>query len=195
MLNDFATGRVIGIRINYEDPAKQAAATRLIESVVDASNHIDQHRMEAAILKLAEVILPDDQGEVRGTLAMDNLKLRDRFVDETGPLTSLEVAKLSGSKGTNLYATATRWKSANRVFSVSHRGQEYYPSFQFKDGSPHPMIKKVLAALPASMSPWQKAFWFVSTNGWLGDRAPADMLDDAAAVVAAAEHEGKEVTG
>src|ERR1700722_16588350 len=126
---------------------------------------------------------------------MDNLKLRDRFVTETGPLTSIGVAKLSGSKSSNPYATAARWKSANRVFSVSHGGREYYPAFQFKDGTPHPTKKKVRAPPPATMSAWQKAFWFVSTNGWLEDRAPADTLDDAAAVVAAAEHEGKEVVG
>ena len=45
------------------------------------------------------------------------------------------------------------------------------------------------------MSPWQKAFWFVSTNGWLADKAPADRLDDPEAVAAAASHEAREVVG
>jgi hypothetical protein len=49
--------------------------------------------------------------------------------------------------------------------------------------------------LPARLSPWQRAFWFVSTNGWLGDRAPIDVLDDPQAVVAAAAREGEEVVG
>jgi len=39
------------------------------------------------------------------------------------------------------------------------------------------------------------AFWFVSTNGWLDDKAPADVLDDPQAVVAAAGREGEEVVG
>jgi hypothetical protein len=45
------------------------------------------------------------------------------------------------------------------------------------------------------MSAWQKAFWFVSSNGWLDDRVPAEMLDNATAVLAAAEHERQEVIG
>jgi hypothetical protein len=57
------------------------------------------------------------------------------------------------------------------------------------------MIKPVLAALPGALSPWQRAFWFVSTNGWLGDKAPADRLGDPDAVLAAARREAEEVIG
>jgi hypothetical protein len=115
----------------------------------------------------------------------DNNLLRDRLVAETAPLTGIQVSELSGYGG---------WKK-NAIFSVAHRGVEYYPSFQFLDGKPHPTIKKVLQVLPPTMSAWQKAFWFVSSNGWLDERAPAEMLNNATAVLAAAEHERQEVVG
>ncbi|MGO6901597.1 hypothetical protein ACCS96_14410, partial [Rhizobium ruizarguesonis] len=60
---------------------------------------------------------------------------------------------------------------------------------------PHPAIKKALVALPENLSPWQRAFWFVSTNGWLDDKAPMDALDDIDAVAAAAARERQEVIG
>jgi hypothetical protein len=194
-IEDFLLGRVVGIRLNEETPAKQAAASRFLETVINVSNHIEESRFEEAIAKLADVILPDDLAEARGAIALDNLHLRDRFVAETAPLTSVQVSELSGYQGNNPYATAARWKKANAIFSVTHRGNEYFPSFQFLDGKPHPTIKKVLKVLPDTMSAWQKAFWFVSTNGWLDDRAPAEMLNDAPAVLAAAEHEREEVVG
>ena len=124
-------------------------------------------------------MLPDDMGETRGAIASDNLAIRDRFVAEIPCFTSVEIGKNAGHKAENLYATAARWKKSGAVFSVSHRGAEVFPAFQFREGQPHPAIKKTLAAL-------QRALWFVSTNGWLGDKAPMDLLDDTGEVVAAA---------
>jgi hypothetical protein len=45
------------------------------------------------------------------------------------------------------------------------------------------------------MTPWQIAFWFVSTNGWLDGDAPKDRLDAAGQAVAAARREGEEIMG
>ena len=149
----------------------------------------------AAIEKLAEVILPDDLGDARGALAADNLNLRDTFIARVPQLTSAEVGARAGLQTKNPYATAARWKKSGDIFSVHHRGIEYFPAFQFLDGRPHPTVKKALGALPGRLSGWQRAFWFVSTNGWLDDRAPVDALDDADEVVAAARREGEEVFG
>lgn len=77
------------------------------------------------------------------------------------------------------------------IFSVEHRG--IFPAFQFKDGQPHPAIKTALAALPQSLSAWQRAFWFVSANGWFNDKAPVGMLDSPGEVAAAAEQERQEM--
>ena len=52
-----------------------------------------------------------------------------------------------------------------------------------------------LEVLPTSRSPWQTAFWFVSTNSWLGGPAPRELLDDEAAVLDAAAHESDEIGG
>ncbi|MCO6415803.1 methyltransferase domain-containing protein [Siccirubricoccus sp. KC 17139] len=51
------------------------------------------------------------------------------------------------------------------------------------------MVARVLAELPERKSPWQVAFWFVSTSGWLGGATPAPRLADGDAVVAAALYE------
>lgn len=81
------------------------------------------------------------------------------------------------------------------MFSVPYEGQERYPAFQFSDGKPLPVIRDVLAILPHTMTPWEIAFWFVSSNSWLGGPAPRDHLDDAAAIITAAGHENDEIAG
>lgn len=174
---------------------RREAVKTFLEKVVRVTGSLETSRQEAAIAKLADVILPDDLAAARGALAADNLELRDRFIAQTSPLTSAEVAAQAGHSSSNRYATAARWKKAGDIFSVHHRGTEYFPAFQFREGRPHPTIRKVLASLPKSLSPWQRALWFVSTNGWLGDKAPADLLDDPDAVVVAAQREAQAVIG
>lgn len=193
---DVAAGRSALVRFRPGMGALERRSIGLfLEKAAEVAMHVDASRQEAAIAKLAEVILPDDIAAARGALAADNLALRDRFVAETAPLTSAQVGERAGHSSSNPYATAARWKKAGDIFSVHHRGTEYFPAFLFRDDRPHPTVKKVLAALPAALSSWQRAFWFVSANGWLGDRAPADMIDDPDAVVAAARREGQEVAG
>jgi hypothetical protein len=193
---DIALGHSVVLQLKPDlDEGHRSAVRSFLEMVVRVSGTLDETRLESAIGKLAEVLLPDELADARGALASDNLELRDRFVAEIPQLTSAEIGAQAGLKTKNPYATAARWKKSRDIFSVQHRGKEYFPAFQFREGRPHPTIKKALATLPSRLSSWQRAFWFVSTNGWLDDKAPADVLDDPQSVVAAAEREGEEVVG
>jgi hypothetical protein len=177
------------------DEASRRAVQAFLDALLRVAGRLDATRQEAAIARLAEALLPDPIAEARGALALDELRARDRFLAEIPTLTSAEVAECAASRSSNRAATAQRWKKARQVFSVQHRGAERYPGFQFRDGRPHPAIAAALAALPARMSPWQVAFWFVSANGWLGGAAPRERLDAAEALVAAARREGEELVG
>jgi hypothetical protein len=193
---DLALGHSVILQLKPDlDEGHRSAVRAFLEKVLRVSATLDQTRLESAIGKLAEVLLPDELADARGALASDNLELRDRFIGEVPQLTSAEIGAQAGLKTKNPYATAARWKKAGEIFSVQHRGKEYFPAFQFREGRPHPTVKKAFAALPPRLSAWQRAFWFVSSNGWLGDKAPAGVLDDPQAVVAAAEREAEEVVG
>lgn len=193
---DIALGQSVVLQLKPDlDEGHRSAVRAFLEMVVRVSATLDETRLESAISKLAEVLLPDELSDARGALASDNLELRDRFIAEVPQLTSAEISAQAGLKTKNPYATAARWKKSGDIFSVQHRGKEYFPAFQFREGRPHPTIKKALTALLPRLSSWQRAFWFVSTNGWLDDKAPIDVLDDPRSVVAAAEREGEEVVG
>jgi hypothetical protein len=79
--------------------------------------------------------------------------------------------------------------------SIKVGGRAVRPTFQLDHGRPRPIIDPVLAALPAHMSGWQVALWFISGNGWLGDRVPVDCLEDESTLLAAAGHEGETILG
>ncbi len=142
---------------------------------------------EANIEKILDVILSDaPRPRVENELEIDNARLRSRYIQETPLLTGAEVRAASGLKPRNRSEPASRWKREGKLFAVRRSGIDHYPAFQFADGSPRPVIKAILAALPKDMTGWQIAMWFASGNGWLDGEEPQERLSDPDAVVEAA---------
>ena len=104
-------------------------------------------------------------------------------------------------KTTDLYTPediqgpSTKWKREGRVFAVQDGEKDLLPAFQFADGQPLPIIKKILKALPEDMSPWETAFWFKSSNGWLGGKTPQECLKNESKVIDAAEQFAQPMIG
>lgn len=126
----------------------------------------------------------------------DNLAIRERFMREVATRTAADVAiRVVGSARQNP-DIARQWREQKRVIAVPFEGEYRYPAFQFTlDGQPKPVISRVLAVLPNTMSAWAEAFWFVSSNSWLGGPAPRDHMDEATALIEAARHESDECGG
>lgn len=151
---------------------------------------------EARIEKIIEAIEPNDPMDlIERRIDEGNAALRLRFVEEIPCLTSGQIHKLAGHGGLNPSQTASAWKRQDRVFSVPFRNRQLYPAFEFAEGLPRPIIKKILSALPADMTAWQTAFWFVTGNGWLDGVVPKDALDDENGVLEAARMEAREIVG
>jgi len=88
------------------------------------------------------------------------------------------------------------WLKSKAIFAVTHKGRQLVPAFQFDgQGRPRPIVGELLNLLPSRLSGWQLAFWFVSSNSWLGGTAPYEVLDDALRVTAAARSEAEEIMG
>src|SRR5262249_9213183 len=142
---------------------------------------------ETEINSLVELYLKDDPiSEARIAIENDTAKERARFLSEVACLTSKQVADNAGHKAGNASVTASRWKQQRRIFPVRSQGIDLYPALHFRDGQPNAVGAKILHQLPKHMSPWQIAFWFTSSNGWLEGAPPSTRLDDEDAVVAAA---------
>jgi hypothetical protein len=137
----------------------------------------------------------DPLAEVRERIDADNADERIRFMDKVPCLTSAQLAEQLGYGAEDKSQTASLWKAERMAFSVPWRGHEQYPAFQFRDVRPLPVIATVLKALPNNMTPWQIAFWFVSSNPWLDGKAPYKMLSDTDSIVQAARQEDEAIVG
>jgi hypothetical protein len=87
--------------------------------------------------------------------------------------------------------SAICWRSNGDIFSIEHEGVEYFPQFQFRNGQPHPTIKMALSAFPSEVTSWNRAFWFVVPDSYLGGKSPHEALENSNAVVASAKREAK----
>ncbi len=188
--------RYLVVRLDRDEQLLEQAfrtmAERLPELLKQRQKRLEEKDIEA-LLNILAPGLPADNPQT--AIAFDNAAARARFLDEVSCLGSRQVAEQAGHRAKNASMTASRWKQAERLFSVPRLGEELYPAFQFRDGQPHPMIARVLAALPKRKRPWQVAFWFTSSNGWLDGDTPANRLDGGDAVVEAARREAEELVG
>jgi hypothetical protein len=105
------------------------------------------------------------------------LSWRQAFIQNIRCLTAQEVAKEGGHDAKNTSATASRWISDRKIFSVTYGGRRLYPDFQFRHGQPRPVIARVLEALPADPTGWDYAYFFATANSYMEQKRPMDELD------------------
>lgn len=81
------------------------------------------------------------------------------------------------------------WLRERKIFAFRHRGRFRFPTFQFANGVPKPVIGRVIQLL-RPLDGWVVMYWFAAANAWLPDgQSPASVLDSSsAAVIEAASH-------
>jgi hypothetical protein len=87
------------------------------------------------------------------------------------------------------------WRRRRLIFGARFKGRDYFPAFQFRLGTPKPIIGQILAVLKPPNN-WEAMFWFVGTNAWLdGVASPYEVIDlDPDRVLEAASHAHDEIS-
>lgn len=166
-----------------------SAPRSMLSAIEQVAEQIAWERDQAE--RLLDALVDDDLARVLNQPRVLQLhrqaELRAEFLRRFEPLTSAEVAGLSGSNARNTSALANRWKSEGKIFAVSTGRADRFPAFQFgDDGKPLAVIADVIRAFDGE-SGWTLALWFVAPSGWLNGLAPVDVLrNDPAAVAEAA---------
>ena len=150
---------------------------RLLPKVLALVTQGADERHERRIERLVEAYLDVDPLEsVERDIDEDNAEARRDFMATVPTLDSAEVHRRSGRRGAAVAQTAHEWKRAGRILGVPFDGRDAFPAFQFQEGRPRPIMRRVLAALPGDLTPWQRAFWLTSATDDLGGAAPSDLV-------------------
>jgi hypothetical protein len=94
--------------------------------------------------------------------------------------------------------TLDEWEVKGQIFSIQHAGCSLFPTYAFQVVAGHgpvPDWKVILDVLRVKKDGWGIAFWFASSNGYLGNQRPQDILNsDADKVMLAATDEVSGIT-
>lgn len=104
---------------------------------------------------------------------------RARIFDEE-LLAASAVSVLLGSRSKNPRQYANKLRLRGEIVGVPHRNQYLYPAFQF-DADAHavwPAAREINVLLGAASDPWGVASWWIGPSGFLGGRAPKDLLGE-----------------
>ncbi len=174
--------------VGAKTPHVAAILDRTLASLLPIATAHAAALQERHIEKLLEIIAEDlPRARVEAELDLDNARLRAAYLAETPLLTAAEVRQQSGLTPRNKSEPASRWKREGKLFALRKGSVDLYPAFQFEDGTPKPVMGKILAALPGEMTPWQTALWFASGNGWLDGEEPQNCLARPEEVIEAAK--------
>jgi hypothetical protein len=149
------------------------AVGRLVEAVNERRS-TDVEELVSELVARTDSLLPQFVDE-----ASRLARTRARLLRDFGGYTSAEVADRRSSRATNRHKLAHDWRARGRIFSVRFDRTEYFLPFQFDErGQPLPVIADILREL-RHWGDWDKAIWFVSSNGQLNHAIPAELLTTA----------------
>lgn len=112
-------------------------------------------------------------------------------------LTASEISTLALRSG-NHSLQPNKWKEAGKIFALRHEGVDYFPIYGLdpeQGFQPIPELESVIATLTTMKEGWAMAFWFASSNSYLGGKCPKELLSvDPSGVLSAAKEEVAGVT-
>lgn len=116
-------------------------------------------------------------------------RARKAILESGDWLTSDEIANLTGLSASQLGG----WKKQGLIFAINHLGIVYFPDYALDHHAgfrPVKALAKILAIFEGQKDGWGIAYWFGSSNSFLGGQRPQDLLTSGAdRVIAAAEDE------
>ncbi|NUU39404.1 hypothetical protein HNQ83_30585 [Pseudomonas sp. C2B4] len=90
-----------------------------------------------------------------------------------------QIAQRLGLSPVSPISALNEWEAGGHIFSIEHAGYPLFPIYAFEDGSGHrPVshVKTILDVLRTKKDGWGIAFWFASSNAYIGGCRPQDIL-------------------
>lgn len=120
-------------------------------------------------------------------------KGKSRIINSGDWLTAPQILALAQLDRADPRSPLDEWRLEQKIFALSYDGVEYFPIYAFDPAAnycPRPSLAEVIAILASRKDEWGLAFWFGSSNSYLGGRMPKDVFpDDLQGVLEAAQNE------
>ncbi|MNP25779.1 hypothetical protein D3C76_1186010 [compost metagenome] len=189
-----------GIHLRIELPTMSRHAINVYLDCLDVLNHV----FLGALPQAADSEEPASSRSAPSTLHLRILfreaamlaEARQLILQDGDWVTAAGLSQLTGLEPAALAAGLRAWLNDGSLISVSDRSQEYFPAFAFGEATmqrPTAEFGAVINVLREKKDGWGMAFWFASSNHYLGGKRPKDLLRSSSECVRRAAEE--EVAG
>ncbi|WP_246792992.1 hypothetical protein [Burkholderia perseverans] len=179
---------------------------QLLSVVAENMSHVATSMLELLLERqerrvvelLAEAFVPPKPASPQLLKEAAMLSRARKAVLESGDwLTAAQLAELAGLSATNPSAQPNKWKKQGLIFAIHHKGVDYFPAYGLDrnaDFRPLKALAEIVKEFDGHKDAWGMAFWFLSSNSFLGGKRPQDLLATSPdRVIAAASDELREV--
>lgn len=108
--------------------------------------------------------------------------LRQTYLSSGGLMSAEELLQALRGRIDQPLSALARWLACREIVCFECFGTTFIPMFQFgqSPGLPASHVAPIVRELVDVFDDWEVAHWFASSNGWLGNRAPVAVVNNAA---------------
>jgi len=176
-LTKLPESKFIVLPVSKQDNPSELA--QLITHVAALATQVAEAKRAEKLHALVELLTPDVQSvETLVKEARMIAKARQVALNSAQWLTAEQVSVLAGFSSINPSAQPNKWKSKGMIFAIHHRGTDYFPAYGLTPDTRRPIkvLSEILTLFRDTKDSWGLAYWFASSNGYLGGRKPMDLL-------------------
>jgi hypothetical protein len=193
-LDHHAAEQVIAFTLKHGSASAVEALAKTFVNIAPLVRAVLERRQQAALQSIVEALVPDVPPPQHMVIeARMTAQARKEVLENANWMTAAQVAEAAGFSMANPSAQPNKWKKEGRIFAVRHRGVDYFPGYALDARASYRPLKglaKVLAIFEGRKDDWGLAYWFSSTNSFLGGKRPQDVLGvEPERVASAAEDE------
>jgi len=121
----------------------------------------------------------DESEYERSTTAKMLTEAKTFVINSKNYMTAEEIAEIAGYSGSDPSSWLNQWVRDKMIFVFIHDDVDYFPSYVLDPQNgwkPCAAMAEILAIFNGEKGGWGCAFWFEAVNGYLGGKAPREIL-------------------
>lgn len=179
-LRQVKDGQVVAVVLDRSNEGEAKAIEQVLIQIVSLAQKSLASQNESTLSMLLETLLPKAPPSP-ALLREAEMMLRAKVAVLEGAdwLTAAQIASIAGFSDKNPSAQLHKWKRDGAIFAIRRNGIDYFPSYALdpdREYRPYRGLKKIIDHFEGSKEGWGLAFWFQSTNSFLGGKRPMELL-------------------
>lgn len=171
---------VVAFILPHAGKVSAEVITQTFHNVAQLVPVLIEEQQSEALRSIVEALMPKIVPTPNALKEAEMLARARAAVLKSGDwMTASEIASIAGFSTSNPSAQPSKWKREKSIFTISHNGSDYFPSYGLNPATGYRPVKAlstIIQILDEQKDGWGLAYWFMSPNSFLGGKRPQDLL-------------------